>query len=230
MIEEINLGSNLDEVRENLANIDYDANSILGYGEDCLTLWALKNHISEIQNTFQDKTNPRIIFYRPSFGRRGGDNSAIFGEFDAIFASSENIYLIESKWDNNSEFRTRTIYIKPVQETRHHIFSWYLQHWHEKYVNNWATFIKEQKSDFHIKFPTKEIAPPDSLLARNIEFILTALQRGYGKIPSEENIKDVLLFFYNKNRSTPPSNVGKGFELVNIDYSQEITGNFINLD
>jgi len=203
---------------------------ILGYGEDCLTLWALKNHISDIQNTFQDKTNPRIIFYRPSFGRRGGDNSAIFGEFDAIFASSENIYLIESKWDNNSEFRTKTIYIKPVQEIRHRIFSWYLQHWNEKYVNKWKTFITDHKDDFHTKFPAKKIAPPDSLLAINIEFILTALQMGYGKIPAEGNIKNVMLFFYNKSRSTPPVKIGKGFELVNIDYSEEIIGNFIKLD
>ncbi len=205
---------------------------MLGYGEDSLTLWALKNRISDIQNEFHDKTNPVIIFYRPSFGRRGGSNSAIFGEFDSIFATSKNIYLIESKWDNNLELKQKFIDIKPEQEIRHRIFSWYLLHWNTKYNKKWETFAKECKDNFHAKFPTKNIAPAESLLAINIEYILNELQRHYGKSPDEENIKNVLLFFYNKNRNkaTPFIPIERGFKLVKIDYSQKIAGNFINLD
>jgi len=62
---------------------------ILGYGEDALTLWALKNKLSISLNAFEDQTNPEdcIVFYRPSFGRSGGTLSAQFGEFDALVAS-----------------------------------------------------------------------------------------------------------------------------------------------
>ncbi len=200
---------------------------MLGYGEDCLTLWALKNRISEIQNEFQDTTNPLIIFYRPSFSKRGG-----FGEFDSIFASSKNIYLIESKWDNNSEFKNFKFPMKSEQEIRHRIFSWYLLNWNTKYINKWETFMKENRDNFHAQFPEKIIAPVKSLLARNIEYILTELQGHYGKKPEKENIKDVLLFFYNKNKNNSSSVAltDRGFKLVKIDYSQELVDNFINLD
>ena len=97
---------------------------IFGYGEDALTLWALKHHTSAILETFQDQTAPSncIIFYRPSFGRSGGSKSAEFGEFDAILASSENVYLIESKWDNLSRFNKREITLRAEQKMRHRIF------------------------------------------------------------------------------------------------------------
>jgi len=51
---------------------------------------------------FGDKADQSqcLVFYRPSFGRRSIDNSSIFGEFDAIVSSQNNVYLIESKWDN----------------------------------------------------------------------------------------------------------------------------------
>ncbi len=206
---------------------EYDIIKLLGYGEDALTLWALKNRLLVILNKLNDSSNPSdcLILFRPSFGRGRGT----FGEFDSILASSKKIYLIESKWDNFSEFKNDEIDIKPVQETRHRIFSWYIQKWDKKYVNNWETFIKEQSDDFRKKFPKKKMAPVGSLLAINIEFILTELQRHYGTLPSGHNIKDVLIFFYNKNKSTPPTKIGKGFKLIDIDYSQELIGNFIKL-
>jgi hypothetical protein len=204
---------------------------ILGYGEDAFTLWALKHCAADILKSFQDQTAPSncVIFYRPSFGRSGGEKSAEFGEFDAILASSENIYLIESKWDNLSRFNKREITIRPEQRIRHHIFSWYIMHWGKKYSNSWESFVKEQMDDFRRKFPKKRIAPPDSLLAINLEFVLTMLQKRCGKFSSERNIRNVLLFFYNKKKSTPPPKIGRGFNLISVDYSQEITGNFIAL-
>ncbi len=74
---------------------------IFGSGEDTLTLWLLKHQESKILDEFKDytKTSDCLAFYRPSFGRSGGEDSAEFGEFDAILVSLENLYLIESKWD-----------------------------------------------------------------------------------------------------------------------------------
>jgi hypothetical protein len=65
---------------------------IMGYGEDALTLWALKHQTAEILREFEDKTAPSdcLIFYLPSFGGNGGTKSAEFGEFDAILTSKKN--------------------------------------------------------------------------------------------------------------------------------------------
>lgn len=102
---------------------------IFGYGEDCLTLWALKHHISKILDK-DDRTlvSDCLVFYRPSFGRSGGSNSPEFGEFDAIVASLRKIYLVESKWDNLSGSNTNRELFKDVQKLRHRVFSWYLIH------------------------------------------------------------------------------------------------------
>lgn len=202
--------------------------NILGYGEESLTLWALKHRLSDILREFQDQTAPSdcLIFYRPSFGRSGGKDRAEFGEFDAILVSSKDIYLIESKWDNLSRFKDGKITLRTEQKKRHHIFSWYLTHWNEKLFQNWRDFVKKHEDSFKKEFPKKRIAPPSSLLAANLEFILTTLQKHCKEI----EIKSVLLFFYNRERSETPSKTSSGFDLVCIDYCQELEGNFIPLE
>lgn len=80
------------------------------------------------------------------------------------------------------------------------------------------------------KLKRKTIALTGSLLAMNLEFILNKLLKHCKRFSSEDNIKNVLLFFYNKEKSTPPSKINRPFKLVSIDYSQEITGNFVTLD
>jgi len=202
---------------------------ILGYGEDAFTLWALKQHTPKILNEFQDKTaiSDCLIFYRPSFGRHSKANSSVFGEFDAIIASKENVYLIESKWDNLTEFNDTEFILREEQTLRHEIFSWYLTHWSKKYSNNWQAFINEHQNDFKIK--NKTIAPKDSLLAKNLEFILSKLQEHCGSLLSENNIKNVLLFFFNAEKSKPPTKTNSTFKLISIDYNGEIKENFVAL-
>ena len=77
---------------------------LLGYGEDGLTLWAIKNRLDTILDKLKDDSDPNncLVYYRPSFGRRGGLKSAQFGEFDFILLSEHGIYLVESKWDKLS--------------------------------------------------------------------------------------------------------------------------------
>lgn len=72
-------------------------NRTLGYGEDALILWALRHKINDILKEFRDETTPSdcLIFYRPSFGRQGKRGGSVFGDFDAIIVSSENVYLTE---------------------------------------------------------------------------------------------------------------------------------------
>ena len=199
---------------------------ILGYGEDALTLWALKHHVSKILEEFQDKTelSDCLIFYRPSFGRHSKANSSVFGEFDAILASRKNIYLIESKWDNLTEFDKDELMLSDAQTLRHEVFSWYLTHWNKKYYGNWQTFINEHQNDF--KFKNKTIAR-NSLLARNLESVLSKLQEHCQNF-SLDNIKNVLLFFHDA-KNTSPTKTNQGFKPIPIDYSKEIKGNFVTL-
>jgi hypothetical protein len=203
---------------------------IFGYGEDAFTLWALKYRVLSILKKFQDKTAPSdcLVFYRPSFGRSGGEESAGFGEFDAILVSQKNVYLIESKWDNLSSSSSIQNILRPVQELRHRIFSWYMSQWQKKYHDHWDNFVSEHKSEFEKTF-RKPIAPAGSLLARNLEFILSQSQAHCSSLSAENNIKNVLLFFYNKEQTDPSSNISGDFNLVSIDYSQNVTGNFIRI-
>lgn len=205
-------------------------NEILGYGEDALTLWALKQRTSAILDEFGDKTTPSncLAFYRPSFGRHSKANSSVFGEFDAILASEENIYLIESKWDNLAEFNNDEIMLRDEQTLRHKILSWYLTHWNMKYYGNWENFVKEQRNDFQKEFGEHEKAiASNSLLAANLEFILTKSMERCKEI-SPSNIKNVLLFFHNANNE-PPTKTSNAFKLIPIFYGKEIKGNFVNL-
>lgn len=168
---------------------------IFGYGEDALTLWAPKNHLSRLLNKYRDQTDPEkcLVFYRPSFGRAAGNNSSEFGEFDAIVASQEKIYLIESKWDNAGKAKKSKQIIKPVQVLRHKIFSWYLTNWHRK-----RKFTEEQNKNFKKTFHNKPIAPPKSLLAENLEFILNKLLNHCRKFQGKTSIRNVLIFFYTR--------------------------------
>jgi len=204
-------------------------NRIIGYGEDAFTLWVLKQHTSKILEQFEDRTTLSncLIFYRPSFGRHSKESSSIFGEFDAIISSEENIYLIESKWDNLTEFNNDELILREEQILRHRIFSWYLTHWDRKYSNDWQTFINEHQNDF--KFKDKTVAPKGSLLAANLEFILNKLLEHCRRFSSKDNIKNVLLFFYNAKKSRSPLKTNTEFTLVTFDYSKEIPDNFVTL-
>jgi len=204
---------------------------IFGYGEDSLTLYALKCRMSQILREFNDRTSTSdcIRFYRPSFGRSGGKGSAEFGEFDAIVASRENVYLIESKWHLYTHGT-----IRPEQEWRHKIFKWYFKNWKREYLGNWELFVKKHKDIFKEEFPHKKIAPCEdrhpSLLANNLEFVLSKLQEHCRNFSGEQNIKDVLVLFYKGCKPPVKNEETKSFVRIFIDYNRIIEGDFIVLE
>jgi hypothetical protein len=85
---------------------------IRGYGEDALTLWALKNQLHQITN---GRCTPSTIYYRPSFGR----GQSGLGEFDFIILGKGYIILGESKWGNSPEVQ-KNGQIRDVQKNRHY--------------------------------------------------------------------------------------------------------------
>ena len=202
---------------------------IFGYGEDALTLWALQSKLSNIlsHKYIQDETplSDCVIFYRPSFGRQGKEGSSIFGEFDAIVATKHNVYLIESKWDNLAEITNEEYNLRSEQMLRHRVFKWYLTHWNNKYAGNWKAFIAENRENFDLRKDGKEIAKEQTLLARNLELVLTKLHNQCGSIKPDK-IKNVLFYFHN-SRDNPPTKTNSQFIIIPIDYGNSIQGNFI---
>ena len=199
---------------------------ILGYGEDALTLWALKNRLKAILERFGDKANPSecLIFYRPSFGRRSRKGSSIFGEFDAIVASRSNILLVESKWDNLGAFKEEELALREEQLLRHRIFAWYLTNWNERFRGKWERFVEEKKE--HFRFRGKTMPKANSLLSRNLEYVLNRLQQHCANT-HKSHIENVLLYFHKGTR-IPSFRVKEAFTPIPIDYT-EISGSFIPL-
>jgi hypothetical protein len=200
----------------------------VGYGEDALTLWALQHRIDDILREFKDNTAPDdcLVYYRPSFGRSGGEGSAEFGEFDAVIASRMNFYLIESKWDNGTKSGKETLTLRREQILRHNIFEWYLNHWGSKYSGNWQAFVDEEGKNFRFG---KKMAPAGSLLARNLESILSSLLEHCTICTAQNNVEDVLLFFYNAKNSRPLTDTNSMFRLVNIEYGKAFPDRFVTL-
>jgi hypothetical protein len=198
---------------------------ILGYGEDALTLWLLKNKPNEILKRFNDETQPSdcLVFYRPSFGRSGGSDSAEFGEFDAILASRKNVYLIESKWDNHRHTNKITLRLRPEQTIRHNVFRWYLSNWNSTYSNDWVLFMKEKGAKF---VSGKTIAPANSLLAINLRHILGQLHEYCPNCSKDDNVKNILLFFHS-SKSKALEKTSEGFDVISVVY--ESRSNYVIL-
>jgi hypothetical protein len=85
-------------------------------------------------------------------------------------------------------------------------------------------------NDKFLKQFGKKLAQANRLLAQNLENVLTRIHEHCG-ILKPENIKNVILFFYNKKRkSSPLPKVPEAFSLVSLDYSDMIEGHFIVLE
>lgn len=99
---------------------------ILGYGEDALTLWALKNKMPDILACVRDTSSAEecLVLFRPSFGRSGGPTSSQFGEFDFILATPRGVHLGETKWQNSPEVKEPIIELKKEQIERTYYRTW----------------------------------------------------------------------------------------------------------
>lgn len=206
---------------------------MLGYGEDALTLWALKQKMPDILQSLDGSTVPEdcLVFYRPSFGRRGGEERAEFGEFDFILVTKKGgLYLGESKWDNSSERKEQSIFLRDEQLRRHELFKWYAAKWFECKPRDWEQFLLHAQNDFINDFGgSKKLAPIDSILAETLRSVLCIIQ-AHIENPDLFKIKNVLLYLYNGNKTQPPNKINSDFQIINIDYSGHLkSGNLIEL-
>ena len=203
---------------------------ILAYGEDALTLWALKEKFALILQTLNDPSDPLRcrVFFRPSFGRGGGVKSAQFGEFDFIVLAEQCVYLGESKWDKSSEkIRESVLDLRGEQLLRHKLFKFYIEEWAFGGYSTWREFTDQATSKLQQKGIIKPIAPENSLLASNLQTTLDVIKRHYPLLPT---VRNLLLYFYDgRNARQYPRSAGKDFAVVTVDYSEVLFGNFIKM-
>ena len=204
---------------------------LFGYGEDALTLWALTSRLSTTLHELNDLTSPSNcrVFFRPSFGRRGGSKSSQFGEFDFILLSKDSIYLGESKWDKSSEIIVENnLTLKNEQLLRHDLFKFYLENWAFGGYQSWKEFSIHAKSRLEQISITKPVAPDGSLLATNLRTILNVIREYYQSLPRVQNL---LLYFYDKRYTQNfPDKAGIDFQVLRIDYSVICYDQFIRID
>ena len=203
---------------------------IFGYGEDAFTMWALKNRLSVLLEKLNDTStlSQCKAFFRPSFGRGGGDNKAQFGEFDFILLSQHRLYLGESKWHRSSEKITNGILqLRQEQLNRHAIFKFYAQEWAFGNYSTWNDFVESAKVKLQGNENSKPIAPDGSLLASNLKTLLQVIRQHFTIQPPMQN---VLLFLHDGTYKKPPlQGAGLDFKVVTIDCSEGCYENFIKL-
>ena len=167
----------------------------------------------------QSDPNAATIFYRPSFGHGASYDPvsprAKFGEFDAIVATSESIYPIEAKWSSSSKVQGTRITVRQNQILRHKIFAWHLALYAKCRVS-WDRFVAKFDSAYRVVFPGNKLAPPESKLAGNIDFILRKL------ILFNTVTKDVLLYLHPEGSPAAASVDPKSFDLVNVTFIPEV--------
>jgi hypothetical protein len=197
---------------------------ILGCGEDSLTLHALVAGLADILHQLGDDSDPArsVVFFRPSFGRRGpganGPASAQFGEFDAIIGSPNAVYLCEGK----RKFAGEEHVLDKIQLRRHRVFRAYLEEHRQQSWNNWAEFEARMKPLLQREHPYLNPAPMGSDLARNLAYILRHLDE------CGPEIVDVLMFWRLSNAERRPLTCGT-FRIITRLCAREEDSDFVRL-
>jgi hypothetical protein len=200
---------------------------IYGYGEDALTLWAFYHRLPALLSHLDDSSSPDdcILFFRPSFGRRGGDESSQFGEFDFILLTSNRLYLGEAKWDRSPEaIGNREIILRPEQLLRHTVFRQYVSEWSCGMYRSWDAFLAAAGANWPADKP---MAPQGSLLSENLQKVLQTIQARFEGMPE---VVDVLLYLYDGATTEElPTRASAAFNLACIDYSASRFGNYVRM-
>lgn len=204
---------------------------ILAYGEDALTLWALKHKLPHMLELLHDSSTIADcqVFFRPSFGRSGGPTSSQFGEFDFIVLAKDCIYLGESKWDRSSEkMQDGLLTLRSEQLLRHEIFQFYVEEWAFGQYQTWQAFEVAARPKLQLRGINKPIAPAGSLLAANLQTVLRVIRSHYSRAPQ---VKNLLLYLHvGVLTQRLPHTAGKDFEVIVVDYAACTFDHFIKLD
>lgn len=204
---------------------------LIAYGEDALTLWALTSKLSVILTAANDTTSVEecVVFYRPSFGRRGGSNRSEFGEFDFILLTNQTIYLGESKWNRSSEKKNGgKILLRAEQRLRHKLFAFYIHEWAFGRFADWNDFSSTTFQVLGENEITKPVPSSDSLLAQNIQTVMREIKEHFS---SQPKIINLLLYFYDSGQSGALEDLQcEDFRVQSINYQSVKFGQHIQIN
>jgi hypothetical protein len=197
---------------------------IIGYGEDALTFWALKNRLKEILGKLGDESDQSecTVFYRPSFGR-GGINTANFGEFDAIVSTKACVYLVESKWEG-SAISSKGIKLSETQLIRHAVFKEYFDKWDSSVG---ISSLTVSASGFLTSVKDKRVVSEEDELAKHLEFVLSRTAKGSDD-GTHKDLRNALLLLHRQDEEPRPLLMPETFGSVvpiKCPQSIDISGN-----
>ena len=183
---------------------------IIGYGEDALTFWTLKNRLEEILGKLGDKSKQSdcTVFYRPSFGR-GGSNTANFGEFDAIVSTKTCVYLIECKWEGSAQ-SSKGIRLSEAQLNRHAIFKEYFDKWDSSVG---IPSLTASASGFLTSVNDKKVVSEKDELAKHLKFVLSRIAAGSDG-GARKDLRNVLLLLHRQDEEPCPLLMPESFGSV----------------
>ena len=173
---------------------------IYSYGEDGLTLKCITENPKELLDKLGDNADPEdcSCFFRVSMGRGRG----CYGEIDAILATPNKIYLVESKWVVRKYKEPKEL-IKETQAQRNDILRWYIEKWEENNIIrmsgdgleliNWDKFWEDRKDGFKAKFK-KNIPGQRTQLSKNLYYLLNGIYKACKD--EKQRVEHVLLVFY----------------------------------
>jgi len=202
---------------------------ILGYGEDSLTLWAITSQLGEVLSQLSDDQPPDqcAVLYRPSFGRKGGERSSEFGEFDFIILTSRRAYLGESKWDRQGRESLESIQLNTAQTNRHRTMRQYIETWYSGECKSWDEFAEKARSSSRVTQGLKPIPGAKTILYGNLRSTFNQVKSHCSGLPG---VVDVLLFFHKgvRDPTTLPT-VPLGFQQIHLDYSPLLEETYLRL-
>jgi hypothetical protein len=202
---------------------------ILSYGEDALTLHALRCGLPDLLNALSDPTPTEnaIVFFRPSFGRRStrpsGRRRSEFGEPDAIIGTPSGTYVVEAKWSSSGEKKQDSIDLRTVQVRRHEVLEAYLTTWRRLPQQSWPALTRAVGPLLDKINPPVAVPSQGTRLAQNLEFVLRELQ-------SCGPVKRVLLFSRCSHEAEPGALDCDGFHVVKYACSTVRGSHFVDLD
>lgn len=210
---------------------------VFGYGEDALTLWALTYKTKEVLCQLGDGSSrdDLTLIYRPSFGRKGGANSAQFGEFDFILGTPKALYLGEAKWDKSPEVRKwdagkpkrdktlipgkLCIELRDEQSNRHNVFKDYYKEWiSEDWNGHDLDFLKAVQERLQRSKLEKAVPPPTSILFNNLKAVLELCAKSTNRSREVRNV--LLVIDTTGDLNLSQSNCPPDFKLVYIKASK----------
>lgn len=183
---------------------------IIGYGEDALTLMALRDEeiIKQILTQAGNKRKksherqiPKIkIYYRPSFGRNG----KCLGECDAIIGTDTKIYFVECKWMDSKEIQSNSIHLDEKQKKRND----YLIEIAREYFSDDGNMSEKVKKD-------KNIKGDDTKLIVSLKHVFGVMKDGIENKKAKDVFRSLLVVFVDNKAFKVPQKID-GFKPIKI--------------